>query len=54
MHKKMGAILLIAGTCIGSGMIALPLVLAKIGLVPSILIMLLIWFIMHYTSLVNL
>lgn len=54
MQKKIGAVLLIAGTCIGSGMIALPMVLAKIGLIPSILFMLFIWFIMYYTSLVNL
>jgi tyrosine-specific transport protein len=54
MQKKIGAILLVAGTCIGSGMIALPMVLAKLGLIPSILLMLLIWFIMYYTSLINL
>lgn len=54
MHKQIGAILLVAGTCIGSGMIALPLVLAKLGLISSILLMAVIWFIMYYTSLVNL
>jgi len=54
MQKQMGAILLVAGTCIGSGMIALPLVLAKIGLLPSILLMIATWFIMYYTSLINL
>lgn len=54
MHKQVGAILLVAGTCIGSGMIALPLVLAKLGLIPSILLMVAIWFIMYYTSLINL
>lgn len=54
MHKKVGAILLVAGTCIGSGMIALPMVLAKLGLIPSIFLMLLIWFVMYYTSLINL
>lgn len=54
MQTKIGAILLIAGTCIGSGMIALPMVLAKLGLIPSILLMLSIWFIMYYTSLINL
>ena len=54
MNKKIGAILLIAGTCIGSGMIALPLVLAKLGIIPSILLMLFIWLVMYYTSLVNL
>lgn len=53
MHK-IGAILLVAGTCIGSGMIALPLVLAKLGLIPSIGLMLVIWFVMYYTSLINL
>lgn len=54
MYKQMGAILLVAATCIGSGMIALPMVLAKLGLIPSVLLMGTIWFIMYYTSLVNL
>lgn len=54
MHKQIGAILLVAGTCIGSGMIALPMVLAKLGLIPSVLLMLAVWFIMYYTSLINL
>lgn len=54
MHKQTGAVLLVAGTCIGSGMIALPMVLAKIGLIPSILLMVAIWFVMYYTSLLNL
>ena len=54
MYKQIGAILLVAGTCIGSGMIALPMVLASLGLIPSILLMGGIWFIMYYTSLVNL
>lgn len=54
MYKQLGAILLVAGTCIGSGMIALPMVLAKLGLVPSLLLMAAIWFIMYYTSLINL
>lgn len=54
MQKGMGAILLIAGTCIGSGMIALPMVFANIGIIPSILLMLFIWAIMYYTSLINL
>jgi tyrosine-specific transport protein len=53
MQKKIGAILFVAGTCIGSGMIALPMVLAKLGLVPSLLLMVVTWFVMYYTSLVN-
>lgn len=54
MHKPIGAILFVAGTCIGSGMIALPMVLAKLGIISSLLLMMGIWFIMYYTSLVNL
>ncbi len=54
MYKQIGAILLVAGTCIGSGMIALPMVLAKLGLILSTLLMVAIWFIMYYTSLINL
>ncbi|MFV9936287.1 MAG: aromatic amino acid transport family protein [Rickettsia endosymbiont of Haemaphysalis japonica] len=54
MQKLIGAILLIAGTCIGHGMIALPMVLAKLGIIPSIILMFIIWFIMYYTSLINL
>lgn len=54
MQKLIGSILLISGTCIGSGMIALPMVLAKIGLIPSIILMFTIWFVMYYTSLINL
>ena len=54
MEKQIGAILLIAGTCIGSGTIALPMVLAKLGIIPSILLMISMWFLIYYTSLVNL
>jgi len=54
MKRKTGAMLLIAGTCIGSGMIALPLVLAKLGIILSVALMLVVWFVMYYTSLINL
>lgn len=54
MNKQIGSILLVAGTCIGSGMIALPIVLAKLGLIPSIFLMILTWLLMYYTSLINL
>lgn len=54
MRKQLGAICLVAGTCIGSGMIALPMVSAKLGLIPSVTLMLLIWVAMYYSSLVNL
>jgi tyrosine-specific transport protein len=55
MYKKqLGSIILIAGISIGSGMIALPMVLAKLGLIPSIMIMFVIWGVIYYSSLVNL
>lgn len=54
MERRIGAPLLIAGTCIGSGMIALPMVLAKIGIIPSIVLMIVIWVAMYYSSLINL
>lgn len=54
MQKQLGSILLIAGTCIGSGMIALPIVLAKLALIPSFLLMLVIWAVVYYTSLISL
>lgn len=53
MNKKIGSILLISGTCIGSGMIALPMVLSKLGIIPSILLIFAIWFVMYFTSLIN-
>lgn len=46
--------MMVAGTCIGSGMIALPLVLVKLGLIPSLVLMLFTWILMYYTSLVSL
>lgn len=54
MQKQIGSIMMVAGTCIGSGMIALPMVLVQLGLIPSLVLMLVIWAIMYYTSLVSL
>lgn len=53
MKKQTGSIMLVAGTCIGSGMIALPMTLAKIGIIPSILLMLFTWVLMYFTSLIT-
>ena len=53
MQKKIGSIMLIAGTCMGSGMIALPMVLAKIGIIPSIIFMIAMWAAMYLSSLVG-
>ena len=53
MNKQITSILLIAGTCIGAGMIALPMTLAKLGVIPSILLMFFIWLFSYYYSLVS-
>ncbi len=45
--------MLVAGTCIGSGMIALPMTLAKIGIIPSVIFMVGIWLMMYFSSLVT-
>lgn len=45
MDKIIGSILLIAGTCIGAGMISLPVVIGVYGLLPSLLILSIVCFI---------
>ena len=52
--QTIGGILLVAGTCIGSGMIALPIVLAQIGIIYSVLQMVIVSLFMYYTSLISL
>ena len=52
--KQTGAIFLVAGTCIGGGTIALPMMLAKVGIVPSLVLMFCIWAFTYYTALLNL
>lgn len=51
--KLISGITLVAATCIGSGMIALPITLAKIGIIPSIVVMLAMWLIIYYTALAS-
>ena len=53
MNKQITSIFLIAGTCIGAGMVALPMTLAKLGVIPSILLMFFIWLFSYYSSLVS-
>lgn len=53
MHKQIGATMLVAGTCIGSGMIALPMMLVKIGLIPAIIMVAVLWAVIYYTCLVS-
>lgn len=53
MKKLIAAMMLVAGTAVGSGMIALPMLLAKLGIIPSIILMFIIWIVIYYTSLVS-
>lgn len=53
MQRQLGAIFLVAGTAIGSGTLALPMVLAKLGLVASIVLMLCVWGLVYYTALMS-
>lgn len=53
MFRTFGAICLVSGTAIGAGIIALPITLASIGLVNSVLIMSIIWLIMYAASIIN-
>jgi tyrosine-specific transport protein len=53
MSKQTGSILLVAGTCIGSGMIALPLVLAQLGIIPSTILLIIICVVSYYISIIG-
>ena len=50
-NKLFGSALLIAGTCIGAGMLALPVSTAASGFFPSIAILIIMWFAMYLTGL---
>ncbi|MCG9681066.1 aromatic amino acid transporter [Vibrio sp. Isolate23] len=49
--KVLGSTLIIAGTTIGAGMLALPLASAGIGFATSLIIMVALWALMAYTAL---
>lgn len=51
MNKTTGATLLIAGTCIGAGMLALPVIMAPAGFLPSVLLLAICWLAMYLTGL---
>jgi tyrosine-specific transport protein len=53
-NGQLGGIFIVAGTCIGGGVIALPLMLASVGLVFTVLVMAAMWATMHYSALINL
>ncbi|MCL1144099.1 aromatic amino acid transport family protein [Shewanella gaetbuli] len=52
--KTLGSISIVAGTAIGGGMLALPLATAALGIIPAILLLVVIWGISAYTSLLML
>lgn len=52
--RSLGAIMLVAGTSIGGGMIALPMSLASVGLIPGLAIMVGVWAVAYYSALINL
>lgn len=53
MNRQWGAILLVAGTCLGSGMVALPIVLSKLGVYIGVAAMVFMWAIMYGAALVT-
>lgn len=52
--KILGSTLIIAGTTIGAGMLALPIASAGLGFSTSLIIMIAMWALMAYTALLML
>lgn len=52
--KTLGSIAIVAGTAIGAGMLALPLATAALGIVPALLLLVAVWALSAYTSLLML
>ncbi|WP_353162569.1 aromatic amino acid transport family protein [Myroides odoratus] len=50
MQKLIGSILIVAGTTIGAGMLAMPIISANVGFLFMAFILFCIWFAMFYTS----
>ena len=48
--KELGCIMIVTGTEIGAGILALPIIVAKLGFFTSSLIMIVAWSIMTYTA----
>jgi tyrosine-specific transport protein len=53
VSRQLGGILIVAGTAIGGGIIALPIMVAKLGILLGILLMLAIWIVAYHTAIVN-
>jgi tyrosine-specific transport protein len=52
-NKQLGPIFVVAGTAIGGGMIALPMMIAKLGIVLGTVLMLSISVVAYSTAIVN-
>jgi tyrosine-specific transport protein len=52
--KTLGSISIVAGTAIGGGMLALPLATAALGIIPALILLVIIWGLSAYTSLLML
>ncbi len=52
--KILGSIAIVAGTAIGAGMLALPLATAALGIVPALSLLVLVWGLSAYSSLLML
>ena len=52
--RPIGAVFIVAGTAIGGGMLALPIVSAKLGFLPVLMLILVTWLIMCWSSLLTL
>lgn len=50
MQKIIGSILIVAGTTIGAGMLAMPIISANVGFSFIALVLIFIWFTMFYTA----
>ncbi|MDR1982677.1 MAG: hypothetical protein LBQ08_02680 [Holosporaceae bacterium] len=53
MRKQLGAIFLLAGTAIGSGMISLPIVLVNFGIIGSLLLMLFFCWVTYVSAMIR-
>lgn len=51
MFKFIGALLIIVGTCVGAGMLALPLVASYMGGIASLVLLVVVWAVMFLTGL---
>ena len=52
--RSIGTAFIVAGTAIGGGMLALPIVSAKLGFLPVLMLMLVTWLVMCWSSLLTL